>query len=517
MINRNDLYTFTESFHFPTTGQPIGTLALEYTVRAYMDVRNLKTARAYLITCKQRITIPNETPFVIGPASIKSFLKYPAAVTTRTAPATKSTDALVLLDYSPKTLNTAITSSTSASDSQGTSSSNQYTSGSSTAVTNSYDVSVNVGSAGSGVSASRGHSETNTSEQSQSLGHSSEAGSDATSSSSMTIKDWASYASLDPTNTIPSWTWGQEYPWDVLALHNTGTSQHDENDDPVILLPPYVQDRLHDGSQALPPSKTSLFGINFVSKSKWLYTPADNSDDSLTFEHTVNYITASHSVESASSNVEGDPPKPKVYDVRGQLSLLLTFPFTSPTPLDLPTLSLDPISSEGASNGAIVGFVKSQFVVQPSPGSDFRIKSASNNLYVTGSGFDPSLGSDSPMSATLNAAVAARMVIKFKIDSEDEDYTLLMKHWKIGQSGTILGITINDNDPIVRHVDATESGSGADNVTSIILRDRDYTSAEFYDYLVMGLNTISIDFAPAADPMANGSPARYAIRALAIS
>lgn len=507
MLKTRDLYVWAEIITLidSTSGGTFGTLFVEYEVRPYVNVRNLSVARGYLISCKQRIVIPS---FYTHRSNDKmnAFINYPAQITNSiTLTPRVAGDTFYLIDYSPKTINSSVNSNQSSMHGQDSSSSSQYTTGSSTSETNSYDVSVNVGFSGEaptgGVSASYGHSETDTTDQSSTSGSSTGRQAQSTSSDSMTIKDWASYGSVDIPNQRPGWVWSQEYPWDVLEYSRPSGNVVN------ISLPPSVQQRLWDGALLYPPSHLSLFGVSFVSKASWLYTLSDSKEsatvyDAVSFTHNVSYYAGMHGF----------------LDLKGPfqvaISAVSTFTSQRPSSLDLGQLALDPIPSESSASGAIVGFVSSQFIVPPAgPASTFSIKSSANNLYITGTGFDEQDSDDVPMQVSkLSASQPATMTLMFKIADPDVDYSLVVKHWKLTDAGCAMKLIINRTATVERHIDSLESGSGTDNVSRIMLRNRDYTSAEFYDYLVMGLNTIEITFSP-ADP--STSPG-YAIRALAV-
>ena len=534
MLNASDLYKQVEVISIngkDAKGNPaqIGTLITEYEVHAYRDVRNLTACRSYHISCKQRVVIPNAKPPDYGsPTNV--FSGYPAIWQSTIAlnPVSKS-DPFQLIDYTPKTLNAAITSSLNASTAQDTNISGQYTTGSSTAVTNSYEVSANLGFSGmaltGGVSGSYGHSETDTKEQSYSAGASVGRNVDVGSSNTMSIKDWASYGFTDALNQAPSWIWGQEYPWNVLEYYYTDSGQY-------ILLPDFVQKRLvyslpapsgaavgGDPAPAkeyvVPPSNLSLYGINFLASARWVYPAATPSSaiENITVTHTVDYWSGSHSLDSAQNLDVALTSVPVT--LSGPSGSGGSGTYTS-QPINLACLGLDPITSEGLSNGAVVGFMPSQFYLAPGT-NGLGITSGANNLLITGSGFDAPASADTPMSATVNAGSPASLTVQFKIVSSDLELTLFMKHWKGTSVGCLLSIVVNGNPAITRHVDSTESGSGTDNVSKIILRNRDYTSAEFYDYLVLGLNTITISVSPSADPAAADTSCQYVIRALAIN
>ena len=57
MIVSKDAYT---SSYEAQLGN-FGTQMIQYTIRQYRDVRNLSEVLGYLVVCKQRVLIPNQT------------------------------------------------------------------------------------------------------------------------------------------------------------------------------------------------------------------------------------------------------------------------------------------------------------------------------------------------------------------------------------------------------------------------------------------------------------------------
>ncbi len=518
MHNPADLYKCVETVRLnaeDSSGNKaqIGTLITEYEVHRYDDVRNLTLLRAYHISCKQRVVIPSPAiPDFSNPTN--AFSGYPAIWQSGMTlnPVAKG-DTIQLVDYTPKTLNAAVTSSQNSSSTNDTTVSGQYTAGSSTSVTNSYEVGANLGffggAATGGMSGSFGHSTTDSSEASYSAGMAFGRNADVGSSNTMSIKDWGSYGSADALNQSPAWIWGQEYPWNVLQYYYVVKD--------YVTLPVSVENQLvyqaGEDSYVVPPSDLSLYGISFQSSARWVYAISQpvSPTETIVFTHSAAYWTGSHSIDKTKAL--------KVFLTPADLSL--AGPGTggdgtyTSQPLNLVCLALDPIVEEELSNGAVVGFVPSQFYVDPGA-SGFGITSGANNLLVTGSGFDaPAV--DTPMSAQINGGTPATLNVQFKVISSDIELTLFMKHWKGTATGCVLSFVVNGNAPFTRHVDALEAGSGADNVSTIILRNKDYTSAEFYDYLVLGLNTIAITISPSADPSAAQASCQYVIRALAVN
>ncbi len=260
-----------------------------------------------------------------------------------------------------------------------------------------------------------------------------------------------------------------------------------------------MEKRLWDGEQVYPPSELALFGVDFVAKAAWLVTPKAGVADLVTvqFDHGVRLCTASHGVNEGNFFAEMrviNPPIPP-----------------TPVELDLDLLGLAAIEEGGAYNGAVTGFIPEKFVVPPVDGAPFKIASEANNLLITGSGFAAPMHTDF-------ANGPAKLTIYFKIADSDTDYALHLKHWKTTATGSILTLVANGNSesPIVKHVDALEAEGGERNLLSIVLRNRDYSSEDFHDYLQLGLNRLDITIEPDDGQTGSQATAGYALRALAI-
>jgi len=479
------------------TKTPFGTAYLRYEVHEIEDVRNLESERSYLVTCTQRVMVPGALPGFTLEAP-EAYADYPAVLTVSAVPMiggapAAQTWAVRAVSYFPRTLNTAISTNMSNTGEKETSSTTEHTSGSSTAQTNSYDVSATVGFFGEdltgGVSVGRGHSTTTTTESSNSSGRGLSASAGTSQAGGMSMKDWASFGALDVTGVVPTWVWGQEYPWNVLAFHDSGK----------VDLPQFVVDRLFDQEQSrvFPPSELALFGIDFTARVQWLVTPKvdEAADEAIEVKHEIACFTASHS--NSGEAFEASMQEPSTASVTGPK-------------LDLPLLGLDPIAANGVDNGAVVSF-GAALLAPASASKPFRARSTSNNLYVTGEGFEAPGSPDAPLVADL--AAEASLDIQFKMVNPSDSFALFLKHWKTGERGCVLTAVVNGQAPIVRHVDAQELAEGSDNVTVIVLRSSDHREGEYYDYLVPGLNRVSVKIAASADGTGTGG---YALRAIAI-
>jgi hypothetical protein len=228
----------------------------------------------------------------------------------------------------------------------------------------------------------------------------------------------------------------------------------------------------------------------------------------LSINHALNYWQGNHATEFADGTAPTTP-------LQGFAWLSPSIALTGPAggtdslqvSLDLPVLGLDPTRGNGTDDGATIGFQdRTRFLVSPSNGN-FQIFSDTNTVQVTGSGFDDT------MTASLTGAT--NFTIKFKIVDPLTEYSLFLKQWNgsdAASAGCWLSIAVNSIATLTRHVDTAEGEGGDDNLMEISLRNKDYTSINYHDYLIPGLNTVTVTVAP--DP---GSTASYVLRALAIA
>ncbi len=229
LLRKKDLYT-----HREVKSIGYGTSVLTYEVQQYKDVRNLTEVTGYLVTCTQRLIIPNSNAYVVTPQVETQYNNYPALLTNEIDldfGQTGETADPCLLSYSPKTLNTAIITDTNDSTSSSSSRSENHTAGSSIAQSNSYSASISVGDSMMGgpsesVSITAGRSNTHSTDQSLNTGQTSDSGNNFSDSNSMSIKDWGSYAILDSSSQQKiTWVWGQEYPWNVAKFKSSTDGQ----------------------------------------------------------------------------------------------------------------------------------------------------------------------------------------------------------------------------------------------------------------------------------------------------
>jgi hypothetical protein len=284
--------------------------------------------------------------------------------------------------------------------------------------------------------------------------------------------------------------------------------------------------QLQDSGTLFPPSQLSMFGVNFVMKAVWLVTIDDTASDELRLHHQINYFSASHvlvgSGNAATVQVFLDQKPTVLNDVNGQ-------PLS--TTIDLPLMALDPLAFQ--SKTAIMGFIRNTFVILPMRATTFaapvpfKAISSANNLVIVdstdyfrpsvpGSGFGFLPGETALTTFFTENCSVLSMTLYFKVVDTKYNYTLFLKHWKASVAGVMLVFTINgDTDnAITRYVDAREGEGGENNLLSVALRDQNYASIDFHDYLQLGLNSIRI----AISPIDGGALAdcHYQVRAISI-
>jgi len=294
-------------------------------------------------------------------------------------------------------------------------------------------------------------------------------------------------------NQAPSWTWSQEYPWNVMQFRAVDANKN-------IVLPDYVLARLYQkiGNAAptiFPPSELSLFGVDQVAKCSWFVVPqpAVANSDQITVQHAITIGEGTHGMNGTGT----------AFQVTLHYYDTIT-PVTSKV-IELGRLALDPISDYLPLDAA-VNFAEDPFQIAPAPGAGFLITSRSNKMRVTGTGFGPGMTTDfshSPVSVHID----------FKVAEDQEDITLFLKHWKTSPAGSMLTIVVNGDQSrtIIKHVDSPE-GDGVDkNITAITLRNRDYLSSDYCDLVGMGLNSVDITVQP------TGTGCTYQLRAIAIA
>jgi hypothetical protein len=501
MLDPKDLYTCTaiKALTPASGGANFGTSIAQYEIRRYLDVRNLTSLDAYMVTLRHRLVLPNSTAFQPGPQSTTAYSGYPALITNNVQLSVAGGGTILLNDFFPKTLNSAVSTSATTNAGGTTSTSNQASSGSSTSNTNTFGVQLSGGFFGeipmANLSLDYSHTWEKGSFDSNTQGSTAGRETSASQAASMSIKDWSAYGYADVDNQLPSWIWGQSYPWDAIQ-DSFGSNNN-------ITLPDYVQARLLASAGTtefvLPPSQLSQFGVDFTMMARWLiaFPEGATASEAITFTHTTNCYRGGHSL--------GGTTPPSVTATLDTPSMALTATYGS-SALDMSSYALEPVLNAGAANGAAIGFASNPFTLAPtSAASPFKIISPSNNLQVTGTGFGPGMAADFSASPSLT--------VTFKVVDRTSQFALLMMHWLGASSEPCkLTVTVNDAPPVTVFVDATEGQGGQGDVTAIDLRNTDFTSISYHDYLVLGLNTVTIDIAPTG-PVSSSA---YTLFALAL-
>lgn len=504
IVQSADVNTFTTTQPLMVDSLQVGLITIDYQVQRYIDMRNSDNQVTYILDCKQSYFVPNSVTFDPGTTHVQAYTDYPALLTNAVEINNQNdvVKTVQLVDFSPQTINTAVTSNQNTGSSDTNSNSQQHSSGSSTTDTNSFQASVSVGfgasktgakstrSANTSESGGYSTSRSNTQSSSDSAGTSESIGTNSSSGSNVSIKDWGCFCQVDGSSTMPTWIWGQQYPWNLIDFRNVDGEQN-------IILPSYVQDRLYDGETLYPPSELSVMGVNFKTSASWQIVLEDGVTDTsnLAFEHTLTVIKASHGL-----NGEGE--------LDASLRNIGTASVTV-SGINLASLALDPLVSEGGP--ALQGFVPGHFLVAPeSSGSQFTCVSEDNTLLTQGDGFTGT--SQTAFMTTSFEAGDVSLATSFKIIDSASDISLSLKHWVAGGESVTLTVTVNGTTTFTRHIDAPEAGSGGDNVTTVPLRKKDLSSVDYCDYLQYGLNTIQVDLAPTT----SGGACDYTLMALAI-
>jgi hypothetical protein len=279
--------------------------------------------------------------------------------------------------------------------------------------------------------------------------------------------------------------------------------------------------RLYDGVSLYPPSQLSAFGFNFVMKALWRITLEDNASDVLTVQPFINLSFGSHLLSGSGSAAEVHAYLDKLpVSLQGQQGSL-------DASLHLFAMALDPIGNQSA----IVGFVPNKFLVKPKPAGKntapvpFKIVSGINNLLIEdtttyASSCDPGSGfqaSQTSLRGTFGQhCTSLQMTLYFKVTDNTSDYTFYLKHWKGGTVGLMLTMVINGDEAsaITKYVDATEAEGGDSNLSAIALRNLDYASIDYHDYLKLGLNSIQLTIEPI--DQSDLSECIYEVRALSL-
>ncbi|MDE5429644.1 hypothetical protein [Elizabethkingia meningoseptica] len=554
MFKKKDPYSVTKFYPLLQGDRIIGTISLEYQVSKYDDVQlsdihltNDKKIRKYLLHCIQRINIYNENSIALTPdKELDHYDNYPVLINSSIHIQKSPGMDFQVVDYSPQTVNTKVQTSgtTGGTDGKTASSSINNTVGSSTSQTNSYGGSSTFGfqemadfiSLNGSASSNFEHSTTTSTEHSVSTGSdlSHSATHDFSGSTAMSMKDWGAYAFITPKEQSPTWNFGQEYPWDVIECRKTDGTTYKNNKNQIrIIIPDAMANRLYDQTALYPPSQLSTFGVNFVTKSQWLLRIENEITDLITINHFINYFSGSHCIIN-----EDNKRKAAVY--LDQLPYILTIKDGKPltADIDLILTALDPIGID--KKIPIVGFVPNKFIVKPVVATDskkpvpFKIISTSNTLlFKDTTTYPDNCSSNIGFSALETGLIACftpncqklEITGYFKVVDTINDYKLYIKHWiKSGNhtnnAGIKLTLRINadiDNNEayiITKYITSPEAEGGEHNLLSISLRNQNYASVDYHDYLQLGLNIIQFIIEPI--DQASLADCSYNIRAISL-
>jgi hypothetical protein len=524
MFSSKDPYTLTSYRNLTKGGVIVGILATRYEAHVFNDVQ-LSAAlspqkpvnQQFKVTCTQRICITGS----LGPPPIYDStsaapnitdVNYPVILKAFMLLEQSDVVTLELLEYSPQTVNASVQQSQSGGATNATNTSTSTTNGSSFSQSNTYGASASVSAQGLSVTVDA--SETSTREKSVSRTGETGASRSAEHSDaeSMSVKEWGAYASFDYATNSPVWTFGQEFPWNALQSRTSGTTPEPTFTDWTadsrtnVQISQAMQANLFDGITLRQPSDLSTYGFNFVCKAIWRVY-ADSSvaqSTTITVDHPLYLYFADHFLIGTTPAVFMDAAGTQLQaEGAPDLNNAITF--------DLNLLALDPV---GVNNdAAAMGFIPSRFIPTGAAGEDlplnFKILSRTNDLMITDStayasgdftGFSP--GNNCLVVGWPHQQKPFELSLFFKVIDLVEEYTLNLKHWILegeGGGGVKLTFTINgDTDnQLVRYVQELEGSGGENNMLSIALRDLDFSSINYHDFLVLGLNSITMKIEPA--------------------
>lgn len=482
MLDPRDLHSYRQVYPLHD-GDDFGALIVDYRAQRYVNTSTLACTDEYLLSCRARLVVPNGSPVDISPGGINSYSGYPAALshTVRLDTQASPTLKVRLRSYAPRSVNASVNVDRSLDASSQTTLSRQHTSGSSSSESNSFTVTLGPPSFTHGWEQGTSSSDANT--------HTSGSGRQVDDGDSMSVKDWASYARPSADYSALTWVWAQEYPWDVVAFRNKDKAGN-------IVLPAFVAARLYDGKQLFPPSQLSQYGVDFVANATWEVT-TPTADPRITLKHDLTYVTATHQLVTGSDNKTA---------LQASMNQSANMPCALVSDaIDLELLALDGVGHAG--RPAAINFQGDHFRIAPAAGAAFSVLSRHNTLLARGQGFD------AQMVAKLDAG-PARLQILFKI-ADDRPYRLVLKQWKLaGSDPCLLTLVMPDGTRIEKCVDADEAQGGEDNLLRIELRNTRYSTENYHNYLLQGLNSVQLELAP-VDPKSKNC--QYQILAAAIS
>lgn len=521
MSTLTDFFTKEEEYDILDGQKKIGVDIVTYKFLKLRDPKNLTTSNTYSVTVKHRVLLEGSSWESGGSYQTNGFNDYPIMLSIQSGIKELSSDGadIKLTKLFPKTLNATVEQSSNQSTGSSATQNNQTTSGSSMSNVNTFGIQISAGFFGElpvgSIGLDYSHSWDHTTSQSASVGHSQSSNAQASSGNEMSVKDWSAYSSVDNfgqtsdefVGEVVKWNWGQTYPWNIFKFSEVGSGSS-------IVLPEDVIARLlyygktdddKDKNILLPPSDLSLFGLDFTMIAEWEITfPEDiTSIETLVFRHNIDVLQGSHSKVDPGSG-EGKA------SLEATLEALDKNTFTQEEPVDIGAYALAPMLNNQR-NGTSIGF-KSHLFDLPPTGVDtkYKILARTNDLLATGKGFQK------VMNAAFEEGYAgkgATVDISFKVADLQTPYALILHHWRGNNSGNIvLTCLINDDWKIIVNVDEVEGDGASNNLDQLDLRNFNLKSANFHDYLVLGMNKVNITITPADKTVASD----YTLSALAI-
>jgi hypothetical protein len=479
-----------------------GYLVFKVFVQKKISTIDLESRAVYQIRTALKASIYNKNPVNISPGSLTAYMNYPAIFSfTKTLQCGDPAQAanFRLLTYSPITVNSSITTSRSDSTDNTLTSSSAQSVGSSNSQTNSFGINVQAGEMMESPMFTVGLSYEHAYASQRSQQHSTSSGSSSGQGSSIqdgySIKDWGIYAKIDRENLKAGWICGQEYPWDVMQFRSFNGAGN-------IDLPQAIIDRMLMGDCVLPPSQLSQFGTDFTFTAEWSFTPDDESPDInanlLTFDVDSQYALATHQRLGIAGHysISASLGSPAV----DQTSLSLTW-------WQLECLALNPLVP--GRNDASLNLAKLPATSFPTkPSVPLLIASPTNTLICNATGFEPGMIADV-------TSAPATYVLGFKVTDTVGDLSLLLKHWKLEDTGVVLSIRVNDVEVPLEWVDGRQGNGATGNRTETVLRTTDYMADDFCDYVKVGMNTITVTVTAGSKP-ADGQKVRYCLAAVVL-
>lgn len=492
--NKKDLYEGDKRIGFVITTYQVDVIE-EFDEMSFLmsaEQENLK----FLLSISQRVIYYNQDSVLLTLTSNENkFLNYPVLLDAQIALKAKKGVVVSVLDYSPKIINTEVSKTESSSNAEGKTinSSISSTTGSSSSISVSTGI-----SSSTGINIDLTGTNSWESSKTKNLDAGSSSNAERSTGISMAVEDWGAYASINTLVNSPigvTWNFGQQNPWNALIYHKFSGVSEDDIEKHQLVLPQYVVSKLFDQGTTLPPSGLSLYGFDFLMEASFLVKVSDPYVESLEIEHVIKVVKASHMLQNGKVEVSRDKTATFLTNKHKDLKHTVKI-----TPV---LLALKPIGQVFSS--AIVGFHRNSFDLLPSSSSGFRIRSLENDMLVR----SKEVKSDQEIflfSVIKNALCIdlkqdeASFEVFFKIADSHKNYNIVVKHWlqkeltALQHPGVELHFIINGDldSKIIKYVNDSLQDGGESNVLSFSLRNLDYASIDFHNYLRIGLNKITI-------------------------